>query len=209
MAESMTEPVKTFSIGFDEGEFDERRHAWAVAQRFATDHHELVVRPSALDVLDALTWYYDEPFADSSAIPSYYLAAMTREQVTVALNGDGGDESFGGYRRYLTNLRATRWGPPAGIRPAVARLASAHSGVAFRCALAGRTCEPRARALGRRPMDALWRVHVDLRARPEDGDLQRRHGRLGSEPTTRSRSSRTDSKTILGVRWSTPCCMST
>lgn len=109
--------VKTFSIGFEEPEYDELKYARQVAERFGTEHHELVVRPDAVAILPKLAWHYDEPFADSSAVPTYYLAQMTREHVTVALNGDAGDESFGGYDRYLANLLAAsfdRW-PGAGI----------------------------------------------------------------------------------------------
>jgi asparagine synthase (glutamine-hydrolysing) len=122
MAEQSPEPVKTFSIGFSEASYDERRYARLVAQRFGTDHHELVVRPSALEVLPTLVWHYDEPFADSSSIPSYYLARMTRTNVTVALNGDGGDESFAGYHRYLANLLASRVPMPARLGAAARRL---------------------------------------------------------------------------------------
>jgi asparagine synthase (glutamine-hydrolysing) len=108
MARQTTEPLKTFSIGFGDERFDERRYARMLAERYGTDHHELVVSPSAREVLPALSWHYDEPFADSSAIPSFYVARMSREHVTVVLNGDGGDEIFGGYRRYLLMARAAR-----------------------------------------------------------------------------------------------------
>lgn len=93
--------VKTFSIGFDVDEFDETQYAREVAELFDTDHHELRVEPHAMEILPRLVWHYGEPFADSSAIPSFYLAELTRRHVTVALNGDGGDESFAGYRRYV------------------------------------------------------------------------------------------------------------
>ena len=109
--------VKTFSIGFDEPEYDELRYARLVAERFGTEHHELVVRPDAAAILPKLTWHYDEPFGDSSAVPTYYVAQMTRRYVTVALNGDAGDENFGGYDRYVANLLAAsfdRW-PGAGL----------------------------------------------------------------------------------------------
>jgi len=99
-------PVKTFSIGFREDEFDELPYARLVARRYGTDHHELVVEPKALDVLPTLVRHYGEPYADSSAIPSYYVARLTRQNVTVALNGDGGDESFAGYERYLASMVA-------------------------------------------------------------------------------------------------------
>jgi asparagine synthase (glutamine-hydrolysing) len=109
--------VKTFSIGFEEREYDELRFARAVADQFGTDHHEFVVRPDAAAILPKLAWQYDEPFADSSAVPTYYLAQMTRRHVTVALTGDAGDENFGGYDRYLATRMAAsfdRW-PGAGF----------------------------------------------------------------------------------------------
>ncbi|HEY2673574.1 MAG TPA: asparagine synthase (glutamine-hydrolyzing) [Rugosimonospora sp.] len=107
MAQQSATPVKTFSIGFDDERYDERAYARAVARRYGTDHHELVVNPSALDLLPELAWHFDEPFADPSAIPSYYVARLSRQQVTVVLTGDGGDECFGGYPRYAL-MRASR-----------------------------------------------------------------------------------------------------
>jgi asparagine synthase (glutamine-hydrolysing) len=100
MAQASRASVRTFSIGFAESDFDELAYARQVAARYGTDHYELVVKPSALDVLPKLAWHFDEPFADSSAIPTYYVSKITREHVTVALSGDGGDENFAGYRRY-------------------------------------------------------------------------------------------------------------
>src|SRR5580693_4840068 len=100
MAESCSQPVKTFSIGFEEERFNELPLARRVAQEFATDHHELLVRPDAVEILPKVVRHYGEPFADHAAIPSFYLARFAREHVTVALNGDGGDESFAGYQRY-------------------------------------------------------------------------------------------------------------
>ena len=93
-------PVKTFSIGFSEQGYDETRYARMVAERYATNHHEFVVKPDAVAVLPRLIWHYGEPFADPSAIPTYYLAELACGEVTVALNGDGGDECFFGYPRY-------------------------------------------------------------------------------------------------------------
>jgi asparagine synthase (glutamine-hydrolysing) len=100
MSELSASRVKTFSIGFDEKDFSEIDHARRVAERFGTEHHEFVVRPQAIEVLPMLVRHYGEPYADSSAIPTYYLAKMTRQHVTVALSGDGGDEGFAGYERY-------------------------------------------------------------------------------------------------------------
>lgn len=100
MAGLMDHPVQTASIGFKEAAWDELPYARQVAQRFHTDSHEKVVEPHAARILDDLAWHYDEPFADSSMIPTYYVSAVARERVTVALSGDGGDENFAGYRRY-------------------------------------------------------------------------------------------------------------
>src|SRR4051794_12259204 len=108
MAQETGEPVRTFSIGFDSERFDELAHARAVAERFGTEHEELQVRPDAVSIAPRIARHYGEPFADSSAIPSFYLAEMTRRHVTVALNGDGGDESFAGYSRYAANALAAR-----------------------------------------------------------------------------------------------------
>ena len=109
MAEASNRPVKTFSIGFDEPQFDELEHARTVAQHFGTEHHEFVVRPDALGILDALIDHFDEPFADSSAIPTWYVSEIARKHVTVVLSGDGGDELFGGYDRYLPHPRVERF----------------------------------------------------------------------------------------------------
>jgi asparagine synthase (glutamine-hydrolysing) len=84
MSELSAERVKTFSIGFEEQEFNEISHARRVAEQFGTDHHEFIVRPNAVEVLPTLVRHYGEPYADSSAIPTYYLAKMTRQHVTVA-----------------------------------------------------------------------------------------------------------------------------
>jgi asparagine synthase (glutamine-hydrolysing) len=108
MVRASPAPIKTFAMGFDVDEFDETAHARAVAAHFGTDHTELRVDPDALKVLPRLVWHYGEPFADASAIPTFYLAQLTRRHVTVALNGDGGDENFAGYARYRGNELATR-----------------------------------------------------------------------------------------------------
>jgi len=100
MRRHITGPLRTFSIGFRETGFDELPYARAVARHFETEHEEFVVEMNTVSVLPRLVWHYDEPFADSSALPTYLLSEMTRRHVTVALNGDGGDESFAGYQRY-------------------------------------------------------------------------------------------------------------
>jgi asparagine synthase (glutamine-hydrolysing) len=105
MAEVSPEPVKTFSIGFEEGEWSELPNARLVAERFSTDHRELIVKPDLLSILPKIARHYGEPFGDSSSVPSFYVAEMARREVTVALNGDGGDESFAGYHRYITAAR--------------------------------------------------------------------------------------------------------
>jgi asparagine synthase (glutamine-hydrolysing) len=94
-------PVKTFSIGFEEKEFDELSYARLVSNHFSTEHHEFIVKPDAIELLPKLVWHYNEPFADSSAIPTYYVANLTKDFVKVVLTGDAGDENFAGYRRYL------------------------------------------------------------------------------------------------------------
>ena len=97
--------VSTFTIGFDDRDgYDERPFAGMVARRYATDHHEFVVRPNAVDLVERLVWHHDQPFGDSSAIPTYLLAELTRGHATVALCGDGGDELFAGYERFAASL---------------------------------------------------------------------------------------------------------
>ncbi len=98
--QQLQQPLHSFSIGFSESDFDETRFARQVAQWVRTEHNEFQVTPDAVQILDRLAWHYDEPFGDSSAIPTWHLCEMTRKHVTVALSGDGGDELFAGYDRY-------------------------------------------------------------------------------------------------------------
>jgi asparagine synthase (glutamine-hydrolysing) len=119
-ARESAEPLRTFTIGFEERSFDETADARAVAERYATDHHELVVRPDAARLLPALADAFDEPFADSSALPTYLVSELAAAHVKVALSGEGGDELFGGYFTYAADLLAERVGGLARVaRPLV------------------------------------------------------------------------------------------
>lgn len=117
MSRELTARVRTFSIGFREERFSELSDAKRVADHLGTEHHELVVEPDAVDLLQRLVWFLDEPFADSSAVPTYLVAKLAREHVKMVLTGDGGDESFGGYDRYVRFLALERAGL---LKPAAA-----------------------------------------------------------------------------------------
>ncbi len=109
MARVSGRPVVTNSIGFDDREFNELSTAALIAKHLKTDHHEFVVAPRATDVLEKIAWHFDEPLADSSAVPTWYVCEMARRNVTVALSGDGGDEGFGGYTfRYVPHMLESR-----------------------------------------------------------------------------------------------------
>jgi asparagine synthase (glutamine-hydrolysing) len=126
------EPVKTFSIGFEESSFDELEKARLVAQRYRTDHHELVLRPDAVELLPKLVEAFDEPFGDSSAVPTYLVSQLAAGEVKVALSGEGGDELFGGYYTYVADLLAPRFGRLAALAaPLVERLPSSDEKVSF------------------------------------------------------------------------------
>jgi asparagine synthase (glutamine-hydrolysing) len=115
MSRSADEPVRTFSVGFaDDASYDERSYARLVAERFETRHTEFVVRADAVALLDRLLWHHDQPFGDSSAIPTYLVCELARQHVTVVLNGDGGDEVFGGYDRFRGAALAERMPRVAG-----------------------------------------------------------------------------------------------
>lgn len=113
MARASSSPVKTFSIGFRNQDFNEAEYARLVAERYGTDHHELVVDPNISETLEMLSGMLEEPFGDSSMIPTYYVSKLARQHVTVALSGDGGDELYAGYDRYIVNLRRSRYGIPS------------------------------------------------------------------------------------------------
>jgi asparagine synthase (glutamine-hydrolysing) len=126
------EPVRTFSIGFEESSFDELERARLVARRYRTDHHELVLRPDAAELLPKLVDAFDEPFGDSSAVPTYLVSRLAAGEVKVALSGEGGDELFGGYHTYVADLLAPRLGRLAPLAaPLVERLPSSDAKVSF------------------------------------------------------------------------------
>lgn len=108
MAQLTQTPVRTNSVGFSVREYSELEYAKRTSLLFATRHSEFMVTPDAVDIVNKLAWFYDEPFADSSSIPTYYVSEMTRRNVTVALSGDGGDENFAGYRRYFYDRLESR-----------------------------------------------------------------------------------------------------
>jgi len=103
MSRETSQPVKTFSIGFHEDSYNELKYARVAAKHFGTDHHEFVVTPDLVGIVDQLAWHLDEPFADSSVIPTYMVSKLARDYVKVVLSGDGGDELFAGYTRYVTD----------------------------------------------------------------------------------------------------------
>jgi asparagine synthase (glutamine-hydrolysing) len=124
MRELNVSPLRTFSIGFDDARYDETHFARLVAKRHQTEHHAFTVTPEAESILDTLAYHYDEPFADSSAIPTYYVSQQTRDSVTVALTGDAGDEAFGGYDRYRAMVVSGALDAlPGFVRHGLARLA--------------------------------------------------------------------------------------
>ena len=118
MAEASSQPVKTFTVGFPDARYDERRFARAVAERYGTEHEELVLEVDAAETLPRLAWAFDEPLGDEAALPLFLICEAARRHVTVALTGDGGDEAFGGYERYLAHGLAAK----PGLRLAPTRL---------------------------------------------------------------------------------------
>jgi asparagine synthase (glutamine-hydrolysing) len=127
-ATESSDRISTFSIGFEEQGFDETSRARLVAERYGTDHHELIVRPNAVELLPRLTEAFDEPFADSSALPTWLVSELAASHVKVAMSGEGGDELFGGYYTYVADLLAPRVGRMAALaRPLIERLPSSSS----------------------------------------------------------------------------------
>jgi len=123
MARASAKPVKTFAIGFKQADFDESQYARVVAEKFATDHHELILEPDVVGTIEKLTGSLEEPFADSSMLPTYFISCLARQHVTVALSGDGGDELFAGYERYGIQQKRERF---AAIPQTLSRLYRQH-----------------------------------------------------------------------------------
>ncbi|MBD0372883.1 MAG: asparagine synthase (glutamine-hydrolyzing) [Pyrinomonadaceae bacterium] len=122
MSRHTAQPVKTFSIGFHEDSYSELKYARVAAKHFGTDHHEFIVTPDICHIVDELAWHFDEPFADSSAIPTYMVSKLAREHVKVVLSGDGGDELFAGYTRYAVDRRRSGFAHlPSALRRGVMR----------------------------------------------------------------------------------------
>jgi asparagine synthase (glutamine-hydrolysing) len=131
-SQHLDEPLRTFSIGFEEQGFDELSRARLVAERYGTDHHELILRPDAVELFPKLVEAFDEPFGDSSALPTYLVSELAVGEVKVALSGEGGDELFGGYYTYVADLLARRVGRLAGLaRPLAEALPSRADRVGF------------------------------------------------------------------------------
>jgi asparagine synthase (glutamine-hydrolysing) len=144
-SEVANDRLETFSIGFNEPRYDEREYARYVAKRFGTRHHEFVIEPGSIDVIEQIAWHTDEPFADSSALPTWHLSQLTRRHVTVALSGDGGDEMFAGYDSYRGHILSERVRKiPAALRALAAnvlRSLPAGDGLRMRCLRLARNIE--------------------------------------------------------------------
>jgi len=202
MSHLMKRAVTTCSIGFEEEKYNEAEYARQVSQLFSTDHHEQTVQPDAIGILDKLAWHYDEPFADSSAIPTYYVSKIAREHVTVALGGDGGDENFAGYRRYKLDYfenRLRQYVPAALRRSVFGPLGRWYPALAW----APRVFRGKAtfQSLARSPLEGYF--HTVSYFRPEEkarlftGDFQRRLGRYDSLDVLRQYYDRADTNDPL------------
>jgi asparagine synthase (glutamine-hydrolysing) len=195
-------PIITSSIGFDEKDFNELPYARFVASQFGTDHYEQIVRPDAVAVVEKLAWHYDEPFADSSAVPTYYVSKTAREHVTVALSGDGGDENFAGYRRYYFDQRENwiRSLLPSRIRqPIFSALAAAYPKADW----APRVFRGKAtfQNLARCPVEAYFRsvaaCQSELKLGLLHGDIKRQLGSYDSLDVLRGYYEKADTDDLL------------
>jgi asparagine synthase (glutamine-hydrolysing) len=198
--------VKTFSIGFSDAGFDELRYARIAARYFGADHHEFVVTPDVCRLVEEIVWHHDEPFADVSSVPTYVVSKMAREHVTVALSGDGGDEVFGGYERYVVDQRRRRYERiPAFLRRAMLRTSRALPRGAYgKRFLRNIALEPSARyvdSVSYFDIDSqLDLFSVDARRAMAGYDPARRFELMFAAPSARSRLDRLlylDSKTYL------------
>jgi asparagine synthase (glutamine-hydrolysing) len=184
MAEAGAAPIRTFSIGFDERSHDELPFARRVARRYGAEHHEFVVRPEAVAILPRMIWHYNEPYADASALPTFHLAELTRRHVTVALNGDGGDESLAGYRRHVAGRVAERYaGLARPVRRPLAALAAGLPGAGRRADYARRFVaglgEPAAARYAR------WAGHLEPALKAELTTDAFRHATAGPDALAR------------------------
>ncbi len=201
MASQLDRPVQTFTIGFDDREgFDERPYARLAARRHRTEHHEFVVEPDAVDLVERLVWHHDQPFGDSSAVPTFLLSELTGGHVTVALSGDGGDEAFAGYERFAAGLAARRFAAlPAPLRaaargtrrPAAAEGSARAGGQPAALRRGGGAGAARRLPLldqlraGSRARSAARRAPGRLGARGLPGDLEGLRGRAHARPPAR------------------------
>lgn len=183
-------PVTTCSIGFTDNKYDEASEARAFAATLGANHFEHIVQPRAIDLVSKLAWHYDEPFGDSSAVPTYYVSNVARQHVTVVLSGDGGDENFAGYRRYMLTLWEERLRSriPSGLRQSVFGFLGAvypKLGWAPRVLRAKSTFQ----SLARSPIDGYFYgiscVPPDLKARLFNGDVTNRLGGYDSADVLR------------------------
>jgi asparagine synthase (glutamine-hydrolysing) len=202
MSRLTSQAIRTFSIGFEEEGYNELKYARLAAKHFGTEHHEFVVKPDAVGIMPELVWHFDEPMADSSGIPTYYVSKLTREHVTVALNGDGGDEGFAGYERYLA-FQLARHGEriPAFIRkgfiaPFAAQIPESSSPRSF-----SRRLKRFAQALDETGPDlyARWMTIFpnDMKASIYTADMMKTVGSLDSRDYLRDAFARSDARDDL------------
>ena len=205
--------MKTFSIGFEEASFDELDRARLVAERYGTDHHELIVlRPDAVELLPKLVEAFDEPFGDSSALPTYLVSELAAGEVKVALSGEGGDELFGGYYTYVADLLAPRRRPPGAACRAAGRARCRAPTATGRLRLQSQALRPRRRACrrwsattpGRRSSRAQLRAELLGRRRPPAGTRSTSTASATPRPPAPSRWRGCRTSTSAST-WSTTC----
>ena len=169
MARHSSKPIKTFSVGFDDQRYDELPYARSVARAFGTEHHEFVLEPDEFDVIDKLVWHLDEPFGDTSAIPTYLLSQLASRHVTVVLSGDGGDELFGGYQKYLVERSERRFD---GLPQFIHKMAGTIGGILPEGTRGKRFLSHFGLSGFDRYLDASTLFHTDQRRRLFAGDIR-------------------------------------